>query len=281
MRKVLLATTALVALGGVSAAQAEVSISGSAGFEILDTGSGQSFESDGAITIKGSITTDSGLTVSGVQTQAIQSREHTSTDSSDQGADVEDSYIDIAGDFGSIRAGDTDDALDRMDGALPSTYDVEGVVTSNSAQAGGDRLAVSYIAPSVSGITVYGTVEADGAYTGVGVNYSMGPITATYQSVSASTDETMMAASFSSGGIKVSAGSSEEDNGSTKTKTTEVGGSYTMGAMTLIGTQVKQGSTTSNSLGVKYTIAPGFTLSAETGKEGSTQGTYMGLYVAF
>ena len=280
MRKVLLATTALVALN-VSAASADISISGSAGFEILDTGTGQSFESDGAITIKGTVTTDSGLTVSGVQTQDIQSRDRTSGDTSDQGADVTDSYIDIAGDFGSIRAGDTDDALDRMDGALPSTYDIEGIVTSNSAQAGGDRLAVSYIAPTVSGITAYGAVEADGAWSGVGVNYSMGPITVTYQSVSGATDETMMAAAFSSGGMKVSAGSSEEDDGTTKTKTTEIGGSYTMGELTLVGTQVKQGSTTSNSMGVKYTIAPGFTLSAETGKEGATQGTYAGLYVSF
>jgi hypothetical protein len=259
----------------VSAASADISISGSAGFEILDTGTGQSFESDGAITIKGTVTTDSGLTVSGVQTQDIQSS------LTETGADVSDSYIDIAGDFGSIRAGDTDDALDRMDGALPSTYDIEGIVTSNSAQAGGDRMAVSYIAPTVSGITAYGTVEADGAWSGVGVNYSMGPITVTYQSVSGATDETMMAAAFSSGGMKVSAGSSEEDDGTTKTKTTELGGSYTMGELTLVGTQVKQGSTTSNSMGVKYTIAPGFTLSAETGKEGATQGTYAGLSVSF
>jgi hypothetical protein len=274
MRKVLLATTALVALN-VSAASADISISGSAAFEITDDGTGQVFESDGAITIKGTVTTDSGLTVSGVQTQDIQSQ------LSEKGADVSDSYIDIAGDFGSIRAGDTDDALDRMDGALPSTYDVEGIVASNSAQAGGDRIAVSYMAPTVSGITAYGAVEADGAWSGVGVNYSMGPVTVTYQSVSGATDETMMAAAFSSGGMKVSAGSSEEDDGSTKTKTTEIGGSYTMGELTVIGTQIKQGSTTSNSMGIKYTIAPGFTLAAETGKEGSTQGTYAGLSVSF
>ena len=90
-----------------------------------------------------------------------------------------------------------------------------------------------------------------------------------------------IAAAFSSGAMKLSAGSSEEDNGTTKTKTTEIGGSYTIEGVTLIGTQVKRGSTTSNSMGVKYTIAPGFTFAAETGKEGATQGTYAGLTVSF
>jgi len=62
MRKVLLATTALVAMS-VTTAQADVSIGGSASFEINDTASSQAYTTDGAINIKGASTTDSGLTL--------------------------------------------------------------------------------------------------------------------------------------------------------------------------------------------------------------------------
>ena len=65
MRKVLLATTALVAMS-VTAAQADVSISGAGVFEVEEKGAGQLFSSDGNIVIKGSSTTDSGLTISAV-----------------------------------------------------------------------------------------------------------------------------------------------------------------------------------------------------------------------
>ena len=56
MRKVLLATTALVAMS-VTAAQADVSISGNVSFDVLSPSTGdQSFNTDGNIVIKGSTT---------------------------------------------------------------------------------------------------------------------------------------------------------------------------------------------------------------------------------
>ena len=65
MRKVLLATTALVAMS-VTAAQADISIGGSASFEINDTASAQAYSSDGIIVITRQHTTDSGLTLTAV-----------------------------------------------------------------------------------------------------------------------------------------------------------------------------------------------------------------------
>ena len=56
MRKVLLATTALVAMS-VTAAQADVSISGNQTFEVTDTGAATTFYQDGAVTIKSVNTT--------------------------------------------------------------------------------------------------------------------------------------------------------------------------------------------------------------------------------
>ena len=62
MRKVLLATTALVAMS-VTAAQADVSISGNISFDVLSPSTGdQSFKTDGNIVIQGSTTSDAGVT---------------------------------------------------------------------------------------------------------------------------------------------------------------------------------------------------------------------------
>ena len=273
MRKVLLATTALVAMS-VTAAQADVSISGSASFEINDDSSSQVYSSDGNIVIKGTTTTDSGLTLTAVNDQTFEAN------------GTADSYIDIAGDFGNIRMGNTDNALDLNDGALPSTYDVEGMTGAPSAQVGQDNVNISYTSPSISGAKIYGTSTENGDTNGLGVTYTNGPIQLVYQTgtVAVGTDESMVAASFTMGGLKVSAGQNTAETAATKTKTNEIGGSYTMGDITLIATQTKTPVTKANSVGVKYAIAPGLSFSAESGEITGTDAnssTYMGLHVAF
>ena len=275
MRKVLLATTALVAMS-VTAAQADITISGSASFEINDDSSNQVYSSDGNIVIKGTTTTDSGLTLTAVNDQTFE------------GNATSDSYIDIAGDFGNIRMGNTDDALDLNDGALPSTYDIEGLTGAPSAQVGGnqDNPNISYTSPSISGLKVYGSSTANGDTNGLGVTYSNGPIQVVYQTgtVEVGTDESMVAASFTMGGLKVSAGQNTAETASTKTKTNEIGGSYTMGDITFVATQTKTPVTKANSVGLSYAIAPGLSFSAESGEvtgTGANSATYMGLHVAF
>jgi len=274
MRKVLLATTALVAMS-VTAAQADLSISGSASFEINDDTSSQAYSTDGSIVFKGSNTTDSGLSLTAVHDMKFE-------------GGTNDSYIDIAGSFGSLRMGNTDDALDRNDGALPSTFDIEGLTGAPNAQVGGAQADenISYISPSISGLKVYGSSTPNGDTNGLGVTYSNGPVTLVYQAgkVAANTDETMVAASLSMGAFKVAAGHNTADAGSTKTKTNEIGGSYTMGDITLVGTQTKTSASKATSLGLSYAIAPGFSFSAESGEitgTGANSATYMGLHVAF
>ena len=274
MRKVLLATTALVAMS-VTAAQADLSISGSASFEINDDSSSQEYSTDGSIVFKGSNTTDSGLSLTAVHDMKFE-------------GGTNDSYIDIAGSFGSLRMGNTDDALDRNDGALPSTFDIEGLTGAPSAQVGGAQADenISYISPSISGLKVYGSSTPNGDTNGLGVTYSNGPVTLVYQAgkVAANTDETMVAASLSMGAFKVAAGHNTADAGSTKTKTNEIGGSYTMGDITLVGTQTKTSASKATSVGLSYAIAPGFSFSAESGEitgTGANSATYMGLHVAF
>ena len=143
MRKVLLTTTALVALGGVSAASA-LDISGSYTFDYNDTSntdttdanvdsnaSGTDFGSDAAIDFTGETTTDAGLTFGGlVRIATDQTNDNTAT----QTVAVEDQGIYVSGDFGYVMMGATDGVVDGMDNFMTSGSIVEnGVATSSDA----------------------------------------------------------------------------------------------------------------------------------------------------
>ena len=267
MRKVLLATTALVAMS-VTAAQADVSVGGTAVFEIYSPGTGaQTFTSDGSVVIKGSTTTDTGLTFTAVQDAKFEGA-----------ATVNDAYIEVSGDFGTLRAGQTDGALDRMDGALAANMDLEGTGagTGNlSATAiGGDSQNISLHLPSMSGLSLYGETQADGAGSGLGMNYSIAGVSLMVQQATGGTgpDMTAMGASFGMGGIKVNVGSTTKDKTAAAAKITanDIGMSYTMGEITLVATSArgKQGTRTDkySNVGVKYAIAPGISAMVESGQ---------------
>jgi len=125
MRKVLLTTTALVALGGVSAASA-LDISGNYAFTYTDTSntggsadaagvSGDSFGSDAILDVTNSITADNGLTF-----DVLYRLNHTPA--------TEDMKITVSGDFGSFMMGPSDGPVDSNDGFM---------VGSSMAESGG------------------------------------------------------------------------------------------------------------------------------------------------
>jgi hypothetical protein len=125
MRKVLLTTTALVALGGVSAASA-LDISGEYAFTYTDSSntggsadaagvSGDSFGSDAILDITNSITADNGL-----QFDVLYRLNHTPA--------TEDMKITITGEFGSFMMGPSDGPVDSNDGFM---------VGSSMAESGG------------------------------------------------------------------------------------------------------------------------------------------------
>ena len=278
MRKVLLATTALVAMS-VTAAQADVSISGQGVFEAYTPDEGaQTFTTDGGITVKGTSTSDSGLTFTALAQLKFEGvRVDTNADASATGyAQNNDSYIDVAGDFGNIRMGRTDDALDLNDGAFGSNMDLEGTGgpasgAINGTAVGGDSQNISWTSPSVSGAKVYVSVDADGANTAYGANYSMGAITVVAQS-----DETAtaMGASVTANGFTVGMASKAKDATPTrsKIKSSDIGLSYTMGDIKFVATsaQGKESNAANRTdkyknVGVAYTIAPGVTAMIESG----------------
>ena len=269
MRKVLLATTALVAMS-VTGAQADVSIGGTAVFEIYSPSTGaQTFTSDGSVVIKGSTTTDSGLTFTAVQDAKFEGA-----------ATVNDAYVEVSGDFGTLRAGQTDGALDRMDGALAANMDLETTGNNNNTNLastiiGGDSQNISLHLPSMNGLSLYGETQADGAGSGLGANYTIAGVSLMVQQSTGGTtapDSTAMGASFTMGGIKVNAGSTTRDKTAAAAKITanDIGMSYTMGDITLVATSArgKQGTRTDkySNVGVKYTLAPGISAMIESGQ---------------
>jgi hypothetical protein len=287
MRKVLLATTALVAMS-VTAAQADVSVGGTAVFEIYSPGTGaQTFTSDGSVVIKGSTTTDTGLTFTAVQDAKFEGA-----------ATVNDAYVEVSGDFGTLRAGQTDGALDRMDGALAANMDLEGTGnmgnTNFAATAiGADSQNISLHLPSMSGLSLYGETQADGAGSGLGVNYTIAGIGLMVQSATGGTgpDMTAMGATFGLGGIKVNVGSTTKDKtaAAAKISANDIGMSYTMDQITFVATSArgKQGTRTDkySNVGLKYAIAPGISAMVESGQstinEVDADATWAALSVAF
>jgi len=105
MRKVLLATTALVAMTSVQAANADITISGGMDWSYYTYDDGTSaYASDGNVKIKATTTADNGITYQVYQSVGI----HTGTE--------EDSSITVSGDFGKIQMGGQDSVIDGLDG---------------------------------------------------------------------------------------------------------------------------------------------------------------------
>jgi outer membrane protein OmpU len=193
MRKVLLTTTALVGLGGVSAASA-IEISGQYEFNYTNADNGtaltagqnsNSFSSDGNIDFKGSTTTDAGLTFGGMIRLQTNS----------QAAGIEDQGLYVSGDFGYIMMGQTDGVVDGMNNFMEgSDYVAYGAGTTNSTVNDGTGLTdnegtgkIGYRSPNISGLQVGFSMEDAGTSskadaTSMMVTYDMGVMKVGYGS---------------------------------------------------------------------------------------------------
>jgi len=169
MRKVLLATTALVALGGVSAASAEVSLSASASWTYDswsdDTAAATASNAttnntaatmDGDFTISGSTTSDSGMTFGG-------------SIAFDDTSNGDDTRMHISDDWGQISFGEHNDAAksssagqSALDAAISGTSSI-GSTTDPALTTGlgtstvvGSEAAsqIMYTSPTVNGLTL-------------------------------------------------------------------------------------------------------------------------------
>ena len=178
MRKVLLATTALVALGGVSAASADISVSASAEFQ-YDSWSGSSADSASANDSNIAATTDFAISASTVTDSGLTLSARTFQDgAADGSASFAEQGFSISGDFGKLGFASDEDG-DAFATALDITDD-EGyntTATISSFKPSDEWIAaaeVSYKTPTVSGFTA-SIGMADGAYSDTtvgGVQYA-------------------------------------------------------------------------------------------------------------
>ena len=230
--------------------------------------------SDGNITFKSTSTADNGITYGVVGNYGIQNM------------GVEDVYLQMDGDFGTLILGETDSMLDRNDGALgKSQFSWGNFTTPETAidMGSGNEDAAAFHFQSnelAAGLIVYGTVIPD-AKSGFGVTYTNDLATITYQSAGGGgTDETMVAAGINVAGFGLNAGSKNSTTGGTKTTSSDFAVSYSVNGVTLTGGSLKTGTDDFKMIGAAYSIAPGVGLVVESfEEEGTTNETGTGVWL--
>ena len=271
MRKVLLATTALVAVAGVTAANADISISGNYEWEYTTNDAGTTWGDDGHINITAVNAADNGMT---------WTAKSVITNSSDAGAQVnaEAAYISVEGDFGKIVLGDMDDsAASAMDGALGRNNDIEtqgGLGDADTAIGIGAAADITWMSPSMSGFMVGVSKDlndadndANDGKTDFGVTYSVGGASVYYGSAD---DDRSFGVKGSMAGFTVAVGNSSTSG--TTNKANDIAVKYTLAngitlaAMSANGTGEDGLKDKASNVGLSYSLVPGVKLNAESGK---------------
>jgi len=245
MRKVLFATTALVALGGVSAASADISVSGKASFTYT-SGSGDGYATDSKsygttvdFGISGSSTLDNGMTVSG----GLDLHETSATV-------IDDSGFAVAGDFGTLKFGGyAEDDFGSM--AIDVTADEGNALTAtyNTVLPGDEHIAASDVSlalPSIGGATIM-LGMSDGA--------------------SDSADGTMAGVSYSmdAGGMAVTVGYGQSSTGENGSDASQVAAKVTSGSATVMVISGTKGDYSNSGVGATYALSDSLTVQAYTG----------------
>ena len=282
MRKVLFATTALVALGGVSAASADISVAGSASHNFV-SGSGdgtyatdsQSMSTTVDFGLSGSSTLDNGMTVAG------------GIDLDEGGYD--DSGWTISGDFGTIAFGGyANDSFGAMSIDVTADEGHGGFTKAGTAFVAGEygfklpgdeyigHSDISLALPAINGVSIalgYGDGSTDSnneSYGGVSYAMDAGDMTVTVayaqQSTGGSSDDnSQMAAKIAAGDATVTMISGESGDYSN----TGIGVTYALSDSLTV--QAYTGSVELDTdsdfevkdtgFGATYTVTPGLSMS--------------------
>jgi hypothetical protein len=296
MRKVLLATTALVAIGGVSAASADVSLSASASWT-YDSWSDDTAATTAATgtTNNTAVTMDSDFTISG-STTADSGMSFGGSIHVDDGAD-DDARMHISDDWGQISFGEHNDAAkassagqSALDAALSGGSSITSLTTpalttglKTSTVIGGEAKGqIMYTSPTVNGLTLRVSQADAGSATkadatAVGLTYAIDldgvGVTAHYASydVAALSDNTTGAGSLetdaSSFGVKLVYGDFTLRAASSSTDVKE--GDGTMGV-----TGAYESET--NDYGVTYAMSDSITVEAVTSSSELSTGSQNG-----
>ena len=260
MRKILLASTAIVALTSVSAMATDITISGSSSLILADnssnTNGGGSISAEMDMSVNFSNTMDNGMTA------GMGFALH-------EGSGVYDGLSwTLGGDFGTLKV---------TPGSTSSNYvaamDDTGQYAGEGADIGADILgaargatpgtAVGLALPSVSGISI--AIEAGQNHFGAGATMGVGPATINVaQMKSATIDGTSASVEMGFGDITIGYEQNKNEAGATETEGTIMGAKYVMGATTLAYEKMdhKTGNTKdreSTQIQASYTVTPGVT----------------------
>jgi len=253
MRKVLLATTALVAMTGAAAAEVTVSGYYEFGYSSISDDQTTNYDSmfdDTEVHIKYDTTSDSGLSYGmavELETSADNAHSTVSADSTDDSVTVADeASMYISGDFGKITLGENDGAasdgilwsggahmIGGWDSSVPSVGSGGGTLMLNDHiyyGPGSDAIKVKYNSPNVGGFTfAYSmagkTSSTTTEDTEVSVKYSMDmggvgvTVSAGMHDSGETTDTneaTYQMANVTSGDVTLTAGRSTHNNSTTK-----------------------------------------------------------------
>ena len=292
MRKVLFATTALVALGGVSAASADISVSASSSFNYVTSNGGAEAAEDRDVNTQVDVSISAASTLdNGMSVTAFIGLDEAD---SGQSADGDDAGMTISGDFGTVALGG---AASATLGAMSTdvTADEGWDLHANYIDPANEHVPhmdVSVALPSISGLNVIvgmvdgntvGANEADGDGSGFGLSYSTTgsmPVTLSYASYStgaANSEVSSIGVSVTAGDATIKAAANETGNYTG----TSVGATYTVSDQLSVAAYTGTGEDSTNAnyeaemtgMGLTYTITPGLSMSIThndfTGKGGS------------
>ena len=293
MRKVLLATTALVAMGGVSAASADVSLAGSGHFtysswsDNATSGDDTTANTVTNFTVSGSTTSDSGMTFGGSQTVLDGSSSNGRT-------------LYISDDWGKITFGGGSAARSASNSAAVSSFNggvgdntFPNTASNSRVGGGGDDSRVTYTSMDISGLVINASVNNAGGGAGAqndesawalsyGTDFEGASVAVDYGSASTgnangtgtTTDASSMGATVTVDDITLMVGSSTSKNstGTTKIETVDYGIDYAVNDDLSVeawavsskenGTAAAGEKLSLTQVGLKYTVTTGLYVSA-------------------
>ena len=275
MRKILLASTAIVALGSAHALAADVTISGSA--EAVYTSTDSTSDEDALsytndVDISFSTTTDTGISMSLAYGM-------------DEAAAGVDSKLTISADFGTAAFTDTnDDAVEGLDIDVASATPEEGRTNTGAYEggfAGTGGTSISYTLPTmVEGLTVAAAMADAGSNvksSALGLKYStesngatitVAAATSTNDNGTIDTDRDHYGISVSMNGFTLMAESNSMkiQDDTADYSSSGVGATYTTGSLTLgaFSRSAETGTSTDDynmtAYSATYTLAPGLSV---------------------
>ena len=244
MRKVLLATTALVAMGGVSAASADITLSASSEFQYI-TNSGTGTTPLAAEDRDVATQVDFGLAASAALDNGMTVAAGLDLD---ENAGKDDSGFTLSGDFGTIGFGGYAEAVH---GGMSTdvTADEGWTLHANYKKPADEYIAHSDLSlklPAVSGVTL-------------SVGMSDGP-TSSADGTQAGLSYTMAA-----GSMTVTVGYGTSSTGAADSDATSTGVKVVAGNTTVVAAVNETGKYSGNSVGITYKVSDVLTVQAYTG----------------